>query len=106
VLCNVLQRLPLEGVCAGGAAHQGQSLNFLLPHDVPSTATAQSGWRFCEKCSVAFFDGYADKGHCRAGGGHVAAGYTFVLPHGPQTPIFRAHPSASMATPSLAAGRR
>jgi hypothetical protein len=28
-----------------------------------------------------FFDGYANKGACPAGGGHGAAGFVFVLPH-------------------------
>jgi len=26
-----------------------------------------------------FYDGYANKGRCPAGGGHVAQGYNFVL---------------------------
>lgn len=28
-----------------------------------------------------FFDGFPGKGHCPAGGGHVAQGFFFVLPH-------------------------
>jgi len=42
---------------------------------------AQSAWRFCQKCHAMFFDGYPDKGVCRAGGGHAAAGFDFVLSH-------------------------
>jgi hypothetical protein len=41
----------------------------------------QTAWRYCQNCHVMFFDGYADKGHCAAGGGHVAQGYMFALPH-------------------------
>jgi hypothetical protein len=41
----------------------------------------QSAWRFCQKCTVMFFDGRPDKGHCPAGGGHSAAGFMFFLPH-------------------------
>jgi hypothetical protein len=28
-----------------------------------------------------FYDGYPDKGHCAAGGAHLAQGFNFVLPH-------------------------
>jgi hypothetical protein len=41
----------------------------------------QSNWRFCKKCNGIFFNGYADKGVCAAGGGHISAGYTFILHH-------------------------
>lgn len=41
----------------------------------------QDQWRFCNKCSSMFFDGYPAKGICTAGGGHEAAGYNFALPH-------------------------
>lgn len=41
----------------------------------------QNAWRFCGKCRSLYFDGFADKGACPAGGGHVAAGWTFYLPH-------------------------
>ena len=50
----------------------------------------QADWRFCQKCQVMFYDGYAGKGVCSGGGnrhlggngtGHQPAGYNFVLPH-------------------------
>lgn len=41
----------------------------------------QADWRFCQKCEVMFFDGYADKGVCAVGGGHLAQGYNFNLPY-------------------------
>jgi hypothetical protein len=49
-----------------------------------SAAFAQTGdqpnWRFCNKCNAMFFDGYADnKGHCPAGGAHVAQGFRFLM---------------------------
>ena len=48
-----------------------------------SPAYAQSGeqrdWRFCGKCHQMFFDGYADKGRCAAGGGHAAIGFVFKI---------------------------
>jgi hypothetical protein len=34
-----------------------------------------------------FYDGYPGKGACSAGGGHVAQGFQFVLPHGSQPDI-------------------
>ena len=47
----------------------------------------QTQWRYCDKCHAMFFDGYADKGHCPAGGGHQAQGFMFGLPHDiPGTP--------------------
>jgi cytochrome c5 len=41
----------------------------------------QNNWRYCQKCHGLFYDGYPQKGTCPAGGGHVAAGYNFVLYH-------------------------
>jgi hypothetical protein len=41
----------------------------------------QTEWRYCQNCHVMFFDGYTPKGNCAAGGGHVAQGYMFALPH-------------------------
>jgi hypothetical protein len=47
-----------------------------------STGNGQGDWRFCNKCSVLFFNGYPDKGVCAADkGGHVAAGWSFFLYH-------------------------
>ncbi len=72
---------PSKGVCAAGGPHQAAGFNFVLPHDVPETPTAQAAWRFCRKCEVMFFDGFPSKGTCAAGGAHEAAGFNFVLPH-------------------------
>ncbi|HUO72571.1 MAG TPA: hypothetical protein VMU39_17515 [Solirubrobacteraceae bacterium] len=41
----------------------------------------QSAWRFCAKCHGLFFDGFPAKGVCPGGGGHAAAGLTFLLLH-------------------------
>jgi hypothetical protein len=41
----------------------------------------QQNWRYCQKCHVMFFDGFASKGSCAAGGGHVASGFMFALQH-------------------------
>ena len=48
---------------------------------VTAEPTGQSDWRLCEKCRAMFFNGYQSKGHCPAGGSHVAVGSTFSLPH-------------------------
>jgi hypothetical protein len=61
--------------------HLAAGFDFILPHDVDVTATAEDAWRFCHKCNVLFYDGRPDKGHCISGGGHDAAGFNFVLPH-------------------------
>ena len=46
----------------------------------PGHATKmQDNWRFCTRCYGLFFDGYADKGKCPAGGGHTAQGYNFYM---------------------------
>lgn len=42
---------------------------------------AQDQWRFCGKCKSIFFNGFPDKGVCRAGGGHDALGFNFLLNH-------------------------
>ena len=77
----------------GGHAARSSS-GYLLPHDVPGTPTAQTEWRFCNKCYAMFYDGYGErgteKGKCPAGGGHMAPGYGFVLPHErPPTGVLR-----------------
>ena len=41
----------------------------------------KTDWRFCSKCYAMSYDGYPDKGHCAAGGAHLAQGFNFVLPH-------------------------
>jgi len=41
----------------------------------------QNDWRFCHKCNCLFFNGFADKGVCDAGGAHEPAGFNFDLPH-------------------------
>jgi hypothetical protein len=51
-----------------------------LPHArgaFPASAIAaptQNNWRRCQKCNGLFFNGYADKGRCPAGGGHAVFG--------------------------------
>jgi hypothetical protein len=75
---------PTKGVCpADCAGHHAAGFNFVLPHVVAETATAQQDWRFCRKCQAMFFNGFPTKGVCKAGGGHEAAGFNFVLPHAP-----------------------
>ncbi|QBE61728.1 hypothetical protein [Pseudoduganella lutea] len=83
---------PAKGVCKAGGAHEAAGFNFVLPHGVPETATAQSNWRYCGKCQALFFNGFPGKGVCAADGGpHVAAGYTFTLPHSAaETPVAQA----------------
>jgi cytochrome c5 len=44
-------------------------------------AGVQDQWRYCSKCHVMFYNGFPDKGHCAAGGGHFAQGFNFILPH-------------------------
>jgi hypothetical protein len=84
-----------KGKCPAGQGHEGhgddpRTFNFVLPFNVPPTPTAQGGWRNCWKCQAMYFDGYADKGQCAAGGAHEGHGddprtFNFVLPH-PITP--------------------
>jgi hypothetical protein len=54
---------------------------------VLAQSTGQRDWRFCHKCAAIFFDGFPNKGSCKAGGAHESAGWNFVLPHDvPETP--------------------
>jgi hypothetical protein len=41
----------------------------------------QGNWRYCWNCHAMFYNGYATSGVCLFGGGHVAQGYMFDLPH-------------------------
>ena len=89
-----------KGRCPAGGAHvEDNSFRYSLVHDVPGTATAQSAWRFCNKCYAMFYDGFPDKGHCAAGGPHVAQGYNFVLPHGSAVTQAPAPPPAPKPPP-------
>jgi hypothetical protein len=75
-------RRPKTGRCPAGGGHSAyDAFPYVLPHDVPGTATAQTDWRFCSKCFAMFYDGYPNKGRCAAGEGHLAQGFNFVLPH-------------------------
>lgn len=41
----------------------------------------QGDWRYCQNCHAMFYNGYPTSGVCLAGGGHVAQGFVFDLPH-------------------------
>ncbi|MFJ9027671.1 hypothetical protein ACIRQP_03960 [Streptomyces sp. NPDC102274] len=76
--------------CPAGGAHSyihpgGYPRQFLLPHDIGEPAGTQRQWRFCFKCSVLFFNGYANEGKyglCPYDYtyGHTAAGHDFAIP--------------------------
>lgn len=76
-----------KGRCKAGSGHvaagafNAMGKNYLLPYDAAGTPTAQTEWRYCNKCFVIFYNGYPTKGRCAAGNAHVAQGYNFTLPH-------------------------
>src|SRR3954463_10081553 len=81
------------GAAVGGAVllapASGQAEDKAVKRNI---AGVQGDWRFCHKCQALFFNGYAGKGVCAAGGGHEAAGYYFVLFYdvpGPGQPDWR-----------------
>ena len=88
--CNVLffdgyarGRCPAGPAGDGKGSHFPQGINFVLPHDVAATPTAQANWRFCKICNAMFYNGYPDKGNCPAGGVHslqAGGGFNFNLP--------------------------
>jgi hypothetical protein len=86
----------------GRSSNRNRSLNMRViiiaaalvfsPFSRQAFAALQDNWRYCEKCHVMFFDGYADKGRCAAGGGHSAQGFMFKLEYDiPETPHAQAH---------------
>ena len=99
---------PNKGVCPGGGGHTAAGYVFGL-WDVNGprfpTSKMQDNWRFCNKCHTLFYDGYADKGRCPAGGGHFAQGYIFKLfyvdtappPRSPPPTVTR--PTISVSSP-------
>lgn len=82
-----------KGKCPSGGGHEvfPGSFAFVIPHSLPETVNEQTNWRNCMKCQALFFDGFADKGTCPAGGGHelFPGSLHFRLAH----PI---HPSAQL----------
>ena len=77
---------PNKGRCAAGGGHLAQGFNFRIGYDSAKShdpaQPRQFDWRFCPKCFSMFWDGDPNnKGNCPAGGGHVAQGLMFGLPH-------------------------
>ena len=70
--CAVLffNGFPTKGTCPGGGPHNAYGYEFTLPHgnQLTETEKAQANWRYCGKCSSMFYDGFADKAKCAAGG--------------------------------------
>jgi hypothetical protein len=71
-------------IAAGGSAVLTAGLAPVGLLGFVGAARAQIGdqpdWRFCNKCNAMFFDGYpTNKGHCPAGGTHVAQGFRFLM---------------------------
>jgi hypothetical protein len=84
-----------RGVCPNpkdsNGGHVPKGHNFILPHAGsdncgPDTEKTQSLWRFCNKCSVMFFEGTHEVSnrHCAGNekgvGIHEEAGLCFTLP--------------------------
>jgi hypothetical protein len=84
---------PSKGRCPAevSGGHDAIGYNFILPHNVPGTMTAQPDWEFCVKCYGMFFNGYPDKGRCptKVDGGHELhpLAHRFVLPHALDTQL-------------------
>jgi M6 family metalloprotease-like protein len=79
--------------CPAGDRHNPLGYNFLLPHDIEETPTAQKDWRFCTKCNGLFYSGangsyHPENQRCPAGELHNPDGYNFVLSH---QPVFIKH---------------
>jgi hypothetical protein len=71
-----------QGACAAGGAHVARGRNFVLAHDIPATANAQTSWRFCQKCYALFFAGDPNQGVCaKDAKAHLFLGDVFVLSH-------------------------
>jgi hypothetical protein len=71
-----------SGKCAAGETHEAQGFEFRLPFDGVETKHTQTNWRRCRNCHALFYNGYPDKGHCPAGGAHVAEDtFRYNLPH-------------------------
>lgn len=78
------QRCPWDSGGHAWRASGNENRQFLMKHDIGSPPSSQNLWRYCYKCSVMFFNGYADRGEyglCAFDriGGHAAAGYDFNL---------------------------
>ncbi len=75
----LLSRRKMLQLSQGALAAAGP-VSFLQSIRPASAQTGDQGdWRFCNKCSAMFWNGDADKGHCAAGGGHLAQGWQFSL---------------------------
>ena len=79
---DVLRRLSEQGGLSGWWRPYGGGIRVWLvgcERAAIPDQQMQDNWRFCNKCHTLFYDGYADKGRCPAGGGHFAQGYIFKL---------------------------
>ena len=50
-----------------------------MNHQASAPGSAQTDWRYCDKCFALFWNGAASKGRCAAGGGHNAQGFAFNI---------------------------
>ena len=77
------ERLPPGTPQPGGP--DPPSENYQVLYDVPEdydhghAIKHQNDWRCCSNCAALFFDGFASKGTCPAGGAHVAQGFNYGL---------------------------
>jgi Ricin-type beta-trefoil lectin domain-like len=56
------------GKCPTGGGHLVGTRNYILSHGVGTAG--QSNWRWCDKCSGLFYNGYPTHGVCPTGGEH------------------------------------
>jgi hypothetical protein len=77
---------PIRPTCPAAPAgqrwhHSIEGYIFQCAHDLPETSWRQANWRFCWNCYSMFYWGFASNGVCKAGGGHLAQGWNFVMFH-------------------------
>lgn len=78
---GVAQKGSCPGNARGHRKDEDFDLNFAVSHDVFGVPSTQAEWRYCRKCFVMFYNGFASRGVCNAGGEHAPEGFNFVLPH-------------------------
>jgi hypothetical protein len=74
----------IQGICDRHGRHQADThQNFVLPHGLDGSDNAQTGWEFCTKCFVMFYDGLDKNGNCAGTGEHQRHpdAFHFVLTH-------------------------
>jgi RNase P subunit RPR2 len=70
-----------EPIIPSSQAGTNSAANAVAATTIIAVPPLQGNWRYCQNCHSMFYNGFSTSGVCLSGGGHVAQGFLFDLPH-------------------------